>query len=196
MARSTEGVCAECLGPARLRVRCIAGAIRINKHPRRPRERPGAAQITNDGPSLNPIWGPDGIAFDHERLRRHAEPAYRVWLMASDRSVRRAITALAVPPLREGLVPIGFSRHGHRLLAEYEGLDTNEAWLLTLPGGHATPLSADLTGAALSHEGTSALVDRGALLKSDSAGMVESLPLAGGRPRVLAVHASEPSWHA
>jgi hypothetical protein len=156
----------------------------------------GAAQITNDGRSLNPVWGPDGIAFDHERVRRNAEPAYQVWLMTSDGTARRPVTALAIPPLREGLVPISFSGDGHRLLAEYQGLDTNQAWLLTLPGGHATPLGADLTGAALSRDGTSALVDRGGFPNSDSAGVVESLPLAGGQPRALAAHASEPSWDA
>ena len=58
-------------------------------------------------------------------------------------------------------MPISFSGDGLRLLAEYEGQDTSQAWLLSLPGGHATPLGADLTGAALSRDGTGALVDRG-----------------------------------
>jgi hypothetical protein len=156
----------------------------------------GAVQITNDGRSLNPVWGRGGIAFDHERLRVDAEPAYQLWVMASDGGARRPLTALAIPPLREGLVPIGFSEDGSLLLAEYEGQDTSEAWLLALSRGRATPLGADLAGAAMSHNHASALVDRSGFLNAPDEGVVESLPLAGGQPRVLAAHGSEPSWNA
>lgn len=152
-------------------------------------------QITHDGRSLNPVWGRRGIAFDHERLRANAEPAYQVWMMASDGSARRPLTALAIAPLREGLVPIGFSDDGMRLLAEYEGQDTSEGWLLTLASGRSIPLGAGVAGAALSHDHATALVDRGGFLNPPDQGVVESLPLAGGPPRVLAAHGSEPSWN-
>jgi hypothetical protein len=156
----------------------------------------GAAQITEDGRSLNPVWGRAGIAFDHERLRADAEPAYQVWLMRSDGSARRRLTSLAIPPLREGLVPVGFSDRGSRLLAEYEGQNTGEAWVLTLSSGRATPLGSELSAGALSHDGASVLVDRGGFLNPPDHGIVESLPVAGGPPRVLAAHGSEPSWNA
>jgi hypothetical protein len=152
-------------------------------------------QITHDGRSLNPIWGHRGIAFDHEGLRANAEPAYQVWMMARDGSGLRPLTEQRVPALREGLVPLAFSADGASLLAEYIGQNTSEAWLVTLPGGHAARLGPDLTGAALSRGRASALVDRGGFLTPPDQGVVESLPLGGGAPRVLAVHASEPSWN-
>ncbi len=155
----------------------------------------GAAQITHDGRSLNPVWGPGGIAFDHERLRADAEPAYELWMMASDGSDRRPLSALGIPPLREGLVPVGFSDNGSVLLAEYEGEDTSAAWVLRLPGSRPTPLGAELTGSALSGDGTRALVDRGGFLSAPDDGAVESLPLHGGPPQVLVAHGSEPSWN-
>lgn len=158
-------------------------------------------QITHDGRSLNPVWGPRGIAFDHKRLRPDAEPAFQLWLMAGDGGARRPLTALAIGPLREGLVPIGFSDDRSRLLAEYEGQDTSEAWLVRLPSGHAAPLGAELAGAALSRDHASVLLDRGGFLNPPSTGVVESLPLAGGpggrreRARILVAHGSEPSWN-
>lgn len=153
-------------------------------------------QITHGGRSLNPVWGRRGIAFDHEQLRAHAEPAYQVWLMASDGSSGRALTRLPIPPLRDGLVPIAFSDAGDRLLAQYEGQDTSEAWVLTLASGRAVSLGFDFAGGAISRDGTRVLVDHGGFLNPATQGVVESLPLSGGRPRVLAVHGSEPSWNA
>jgi hypothetical protein len=155
-----------------------------------------AAQLTRDGRSLNPVWGRLGIAFDRERLRVNAEPAYQVWLMAGDGTSARQLTALAVPPLREGLVPIDFDDAGTRLLAEYEGQDTSAAWLLELGRGEAAPLGGDVIGVALSRDGARVLVDRGGFLNAPDRGVVESLPLAGGPLRILVAHGSEPSWDA
>jgi len=155
----------------------------------------GAAQITHDGRSLNPVWGRAGIAFDRERLRANAEPAYELWFIPTDGGASRPLTALPIPALREGLVPIDFSDDGKLLLAEYEGQDTSRAWLVPLSGGHATPLAAGLTGAALSRDGAYALVDRGGFLNPPDAGSVEAVPVAGGPPRVLAAQGSEPSWN-
>jgi len=132
-------------------------------------------QITHDGRSLNPVSGRSGIAFDHERLRGDAEPAYQVWLMASDGSGGRPVTALQIPPLCEGLVPIGFSNDGRRLLAEYQGEDISRAWLLSLPGGDATPLGTDLTGSGFSDDGLRALVDVGGFLAPPGRGRAERL---------------------
>ena len=155
----------------------------------------GAAQITHDGRSLNPVWGARGIAFDHERLRTNAEPAYQIWVMASDGSARRPLTALGIPALREGLVPTAFSADGAVLLAEYVGQDTSQAWILRLSGGRPAALGDNLVGAALSRTGRTALVDRSGFLSAPNRGVVEAWPLAGGRPRILSAHGSEPSWN-
>ncbi len=156
----------------------------------------GLAQITRDGRSLNPLWGPGVIAFDHERLRADAEPAYQVWITTSDGGIRHALSDLSIPPLRDGLVPIAFSEAGTVLLAEYVGQDTSQAWLLGLPAGRAERLAAGLVGAGLSRDGQRALVERGGFLSAPSHGVIETVPLAGGRPRVLVRHGSEPSWNA
>ncbi len=156
----------------------------------------GSVQLTRDGRSLNPVWGPAGIAFDRERLRANAEPAYEVWLMASDGSARRPLTALPIPTLREGLVPVAQSNDGRLLLAQYAGQDTTGAWLVPLSGGRATPLGGGLVGAAFSHDGASVLLDRGGFLNPPDEGIVESMPVDGGQSRILAAHGSESSWNA
>jgi len=93
----------------------------------------GSHLITRDGRSLNPVWGRVGIAFDHERLRKDAEPASQVWLMASDGSRRRQLTALPIPRLREGLRPTAFSAGGGVLMAQYEGQNIDQAWIVSVP---------------------------------------------------------------
>jgi hypothetical protein len=160
----------------------------------------GSHLITRDGRSLNPVWGRVGIAFDHERLRKDAEPASQVWLMASDGSRRRQLTALPIPRLREGLRPTAFSAGGGVLLAQYEGQNIDQAWIVSVPSGRATALGPALTAASLSRDGSAALVDRGGFLNPPDHGVVESLPLGPGRPtgpaHILAVRGSEPSWNA
>lgn len=84
-------------------------------------------------------------------------------------------------------------RHA-RLLGRGSQPHTSETWLVTLASGRAIPLGIDHVGAALSRDGGSALVDRGGFLNPPDHGVVESLPLDGGKPRVLASHGSEPSW--
>ncbi len=155
-------------------------------------------QISHDGRSLNPAWGPSAIAFDHERLRNGAAPVYQVWSMAADGTRRTQLTHVRVPPLLDGLVPIGFSADGSQLLAEYEGQDTSQAWAIMLTTGRARELQVaggSVTGAAMSREGALALVDRGGFLNPPDQGVVEALPLTGGRAKVLVSRGSEPSWN-
>jgi hypothetical protein len=157
-----------------------------------------SVQITHDGRSLNPVWSGGGIAFDRERIRIRAEPEYQVWVMSPQGAGRRQVTHLPIPPLLEGLVPIGFSSDGARLLAQYQGQDTSQAWVITPATGVARRLAIGgraVTGAAISRDGTEALVDLGGYLNPPDAGAVESLPLAGGDPRVLIAHGSQPSWN-
>jgi hypothetical protein len=155
-------------------------------------------QITHDGRSLNPVWGTAAIAFDRERLRSRAAPAYQVWLMNADATHPRALTHQPVPPLFNGLVPIGFSDPGTRLLAEYEGQNTNQAWAISVPTGVLRKLAVNgqpLAAGTISRGGDAALVDLGGFLNAPDQGSVISFPLGGGRPRVLVTHGSEPSWN-
>ncbi len=154
-------------------------------------------QITHDGRSLNPVWGPDGIAFDHERLRRSAAPAYEIFSMKANGSARRALTDLAPSALMDGLVPLAFSADGTRLLAEYEGQDTSQAWTITIASQLARELllgGHSVAGAGISRDGGTVLVDRGGFLYPPGHGVVQSLSFTGGRARVLIAHGSQPSW--
>ncbi len=155
-------------------------------------------QITRDGRSLNPAWGPTKIAFDHERLRRRDVPTYQVWLMNPDGSGRRQITHTKVPALLEGLVPMQFSADGTRLLAEYEGQDTSEAWTIDVTTRRARQVKVkgvSVTAGGLSTDGSLVLIDYNGFLNPPSAGTVETVPFGGGPATVLVRHAGYPSWN-
>jgi hypothetical protein len=156
-------------------------------------------QITHDGRSLYPVWGTTGLAFDRERLRRAAAPDYQIWTMNPDGSHPVQVTHVPVPPLIDGLIPVAApAADGGWLLAEYEGLDTSEAWAIALRTRQVRRLEiggAPVTAAALSRSGATALVDRGGFLEPPSKGTVEALPLTGSAPTRLVAHGAEPSWN-
>jgi hypothetical protein len=156
------------------------------------------AEITHDGRSLNPVWSAAAIAYDHEQLRPKGAPVYQVWLVNSDGSRPRALTHLPVPPLRNGLVPIGFSDDGTQLLAEYEGQNTNQAWVISTHNATVRRIQVNGQPAAagvISRKGGDALVDVGGFLNPPDRGTVVSVSLATGRSRVLVAHGSQPSWN-
>ncbi len=156
------------------------------------------AQITHDGRSLNPVWGVGGIAFDRERLRTSAAPAYQVFFMRADGSARRSLTNLPTAPPIDALVPIAFSADGQRLLAENQSQDNSQAWTITVATAHAVELRVaghSVSGAAISRRGDAVLVDRGGFLNAPGQGIVESLSFTGDQARVLVAHGSQPSWN-
>ena len=118
--------------------------------------------------------------------------------MQPDGRDQLALTDLRVPPLIDGLVPISFAGGGAWVLAQYQGQDTSAAWIVAATGHQARPLQvggADVTGAELSRDGSTALIDAGGFLNPPDQGRIEALPLAGGTPRVLIRHGSQPSWN-
>lgn len=156
----------------------------------------GATRITRDGRSLDPLWGPLGIVFDRERIRRLA-PEYQIWLLPVRGSSPRRITHIHVPSLLVGLVPVAFSADGSRLLAELEGQDTSEAWTVAIGARRARPLRVagrQLIGAGISHDGSTVLVDEGAQDIPPSAARVATVPFGGGSAHVLVAHGSQASW--
>jgi hypothetical protein len=162
---------------------------------------PRAQQLTHDGRSLYPVWGAGAIAYDRERLRQSAAPAYEVWLMKSDGTQPTQLIHMPVPPLMDGLVPLAFSGDDDAwLLAQFEGLNTSRAWAIAVGARRAHPLElsgarAGVTAAATSRSGDVALVERGGFLRPPSQGSIEELPLSGGRAVQLIAHGSEPSWN-
>ncbi len=91
-----------------------------------------------------------------------------------------------------------FSADGERLLTEYVGQDTSEAWTIQLATAKVRKLGisgASVTAGGLSRDGTTVLVDYNGFLNSASAGVVETLPFTGGKATVLVRHAVFPSWN-
>jgi hypothetical protein len=157
----------------------------------------GTTQVTHDGRSLYPLWGPSAVVYDREHLRgRDAAPEYQLWLKSSGGSSRR-LTKVHVGPLVSGLVPIAFSADGSRLLAEFEGQDTSDAWSVSIASHTARRLRAGrraLEGAGISRDGSSVLVDVNGLFNPPSTGSVATLPFGGGRLHVIVPHGSQASW--
>jgi hypothetical protein len=155
-------------------------------------------RLTRDGRSLNPVWGSRTIAFDRETFRGEDLPAYQIWQLRRDGRGRRQVTHVRIPSLMSGLVPTEWAGDGIHLLAEFEGLNTSQAWVITAPAGRARELRSggeSVVGAAISRDGASVLVDQGGFLNPIDAGRVESIPLVGSGGRVLAARGSEPSWN-
>lgn len=156
----------------------------------------GARQITHDGRSLYPVWGPTRIAYTHERLRRADAPVYQLRTVRPDGSGVRQLTHLRVPRLLSGLTATAWSADGTRLLAEYGGQDTSEAWTVDLTSGRAHDLTGkfdNVVGTALSADGSTVLVQRG-FFDDPRRQSIATIPFGGGRATVLVRHASAPSW--
>jgi len=101
-------------------------------------------------------------------------------------------------------VPLAFSADGSRLLAEFEGEDTSEAWTVRIASGrarrvtvsgHSRSRSRSIQAAGISSDGSTLLIDENAFEEPASNGRVASIPFAGGRSTVLVAHGSEGSWN-
>lgn len=156
----------------------------------------GTHAITHDGRSLSPVWGPAQIAFTHERLRRNDAPVYQLRVMRPDGSGVRQLTHLRIPRLLSGLTATAWSADGTRLLAEYGGQDTSEAWTVEVASGRAHDLTGrfdGVIGVGLSADGTTVLVQHG-YFDDPRHQSVATIPFRGGRATVLMRHGSAPSW--
>jgi len=156
----------------------------------------GARRITHDGRSLWPVWGPTRIAFSHERLRRADAPVYQLRTMRPDGSGVRQLTHTRVPRLLSGLTATAWSADGSRLLAEYGGQDTSEAWTVDVASGRAHDLTGrfdGVIGRGLSADGRTVLVQRG-YFDDPRHQSVATIAFGGGSATVLVRHGSAPSW--
>ena len=155
-------------------------------------------QLSHDGLSLDPVWGPRSIAFDRATMRGKTEaPEDQVWLMRSDGSHLRQVTHMQIGPLVEGLVPLSFSANGNRLLTAFEGQDTSGTWTIQFPSGRVHQLTIggqSVQAGGISRNGRTVLVDFGGFEQAPSHATVATLPFGGGHATVLVKHAGEPSW--
>ena len=171
---------------------------RVNVYRAKP-DGTGTVALTRDGRSLFPLWGPGAIAYDRERLRREDAPVYQIWLRPSKGKTRR-LTNVRVRSLVSGLIPVAFSADGSKLLAQFVGQDTSEAWTVSVASGRArrlTPRGArlPLQAAGMTSDGSTLLVNEGGVDGPASEGRVATLPFAGGRSTVLVAHGSQASWN-
>jgi WD40 repeat protein len=77
-------------------------------------------RITDIGRAVNPVWGAREVIFDRFRRRAGDTPSFNLWAVepVADGALRR-LTALKIPPLANGLVPLELSADGRRLLAVF-----------------------------------------------------------------------------
>ena len=140
-------------------------------------------RLTDDDRSSSPLWGPGGIAFerfDSDRCGACGD----VWLMnAAGGDVRRITHTDA------GIYPAAWSANGRRLLAAYPAMHNGQLYAIDVASGRArplTPLIGDLYPQGLSRNGRTVLAAIGCGGMISPYGVVETIPFAGGPPRVIA----------
>jgi hypothetical protein len=157
----------------------------------------GTVALTRDGRSLFPLWGSKAIAYDRERLRHEDAPVYQIWLRSPSGKARR-LTNVRVRTLVSGLMPFAFSADGSKLLAQFVGQDTSEAWTVQVSNGRARRLTVrkhSVQAAGIASDGNTVLVDEGGIDGPASEGRVGIAPFAGGNSKLLVAHGSQSSWN-
>jgi Tol biopolymer transport system component len=157
-------------------------------------------QLTHDHRSIAPLWGPQGkIVFVKQLGAAHRKygPKNELYLMNESGGKARRLTHTKVDPLLQGLYPTQWSANGRRLLAEFEGQDTTYAVTVNPQTGAQRPLvkatEQGFLGWALSANGKLVLGSTGGF-EPGPGNDVATIPYGGGRPKVLAKNAFEPSW--
>jgi hypothetical protein len=154
-------------------------------------------RVTRDRKSLNPLWGAAGIIHDRQRPRQADAPSYNLFEVQPDGGSLRRITALRIPQLVSGLIPLELSADGKRLLAEFVGQDTSVGFAVNPATGKVRALSRDsengFVAADLSADGNTVLGHTGGP-DPGRAGNVVTMPYRGGAAKVLVRHASFPDW--
>ena len=160
-------------------------------------------QLTKDGRSEYPLWGPSGIVYSHEYVRaKDPYPQLQLWFIKPGGGGARQLTHIAIGAQIEGLTPIAFSANGKHLLANLVGQDPQdhtEAYTVDLTGSKV--LWRDLTGDgngnigdAISADGKTILLTRG--MTANLAPLsIETVPWSGGRPTTVVPQGAYASWN-
>jgi hypothetical protein len=110
----------------------------------------------------------------------------------------RKLTHVRVGSLVQGLVPLAFSADGARLLAEFEGEDTSEAYAVDVATGRARGVRVgrqEVQAGGISSDGSTLLLDTDSFEQAPSRGRIVTQPWAGGSPTVLVAHGGQASWN-
>jgi Tol biopolymer transport system component len=157
-------------------------------------------QLTQDHRSLDPLWGPSGKIVFVKQLgakQRRYGPKNELYLMNPAGKQVRRLTHTKVGPLLLGLFPTQWSDNGKRLLAQFNGQDTTYAVIVNPQTGAQRPLveatEQGFAGTGLSSDGKLVLGATGGF-EPGPGHDVATVPYGGGKPKVLAKNAFEPSW--
>jgi hypothetical protein len=155
----------------------------------------GTHQITHGWVATNPVWAAGRIVFARTTSRgKTIAPINQLWSIKPNGSGARQLTQMKVDPLAEGLVPFAVSANGKHLLCGFTGTDQSASYAVTLGGRTAAVrllLGTQTVPDAISRGGGSVLLTNGFEGEPTS---VESVPWSGGKPTVLAPHATGASW--
>jgi Tol biopolymer transport system component len=163
------------------------------------------SQLTHDGISTSPLWGPQGqIVFVKQlnvKNRRYHTPKNDLFLMNADGKAVKRLTHTVVGDLVFGLFPTAWSASGNQLLAEFGGQDTSYAVAVNPKTGKETNLSpgnseTGFQGVALTPDGKTVL---GSIGYFDGGGgadqlKIASIPYKGGKAKVIVKGGFDPSW--
>ena len=149
-------------------------------------------QLTTDGRSGAPLWGPQQIAFSH--YTRGSAPNRNIWLINPDGSGSTVLTHDAMPAVDDGLKPKSWSADGSRLLARFDAIDPFPLTVDIASGKESRlPKHSGLEAAALSRDGLTVLGTEGAIANHPEADVV-TLPATGGKAKVLVRNAAAFGW--
>lgn len=161
-----------------------------------------SVQLTRDGISQAPLWGPGGKIVFVKQLgaeQRKYGPKNELFLMNANGTLQKRLTHTNVGPLLSGLTPTEWSANGRRLLAEFGGQDTSYAVTVNPRTGAQKPLDKmgdgeqGFVGTALSSDGTTVLGFSGGFEPGPDH-KVATLPYGGGKAKTLVKNAFEPDW--
>ncbi|MGC1166914.1 MAG: hypothetical protein WA862_12490 [Solirubrobacterales bacterium] len=161
-----------------------------------------STQLTRDGISQAPLWGPTGkVVFVKQlgaKARRYG-PKNELFLMNENGGRQKRLTNTNVGALLSGLTPTEWSANGRRLLAEFGGQDTSYAVTVDPRTGAQKPLDRmgdgeqGFVGTALSSDGTTVLGFSGGFEPGPNHD-VATIPYGGGKTKILVKNAFEPDW--
>jgi Tol biopolymer transport system component len=147
-------------------------------------------RLTDDRKSYGPVWGKTGIAFVRFTQGAHGD----VWLSDGRPRHARQLTHTGA-----AFWPAFFSADGTKLLAANPAIHDGRLWAVNVATGQARPLTpwfGDLVPQGLSADGKTVLAAVGCGGVPGSAGYVETIPFAGGKPRVIVRGPCRASWNA
>ncbi len=151
-------------------------------------------QLTDDGRSLLPSWGPERIAFVKQKSqsRGGAIPAYDIWTMTPAADRVRRVTKTKVPEGVSGLLPLEWSADGRRMIAQYVGQDVRVGFTVNPFTGKTRALRGKVAF-DLAADGATILIQSGG---ADPAARhnILSAPYGGGASTLLVRNAALPDW--